>query len=479
MPSDLQLIDGFERLRSEFIEANPSASLKAPETKSANGRPALDEALEAWLKTVLGFDGTSGQERRWMRALVKVMTDEQASIAAAEAAEPGLGALLRRHRGLVERGKKAAARLAELETGGRIALKGSPANHAAEAEAWGAALPGLAGLKKWRMLENLGRPVVVPDQPVQRFFYRLGLIEEANGASAAFAQAAACIEKSLQLTGMPAGEIARLLQWHTRHLPNFFGGHRCGADPDCAGCPFGAGCMHFRFAGTSNAANKSDERAREEAERLKSAWDERDPREMEEGELLATLLQGAKSERPLRLAEDLLRRFGDLRGVDLASVEELAQFKGIGPARARMIKSALELGRKLTLNPLKRGTTITQSEEVWSRFRERFRNIPQEHFIVLLLDTKNRVIQTHIVSKGSLNSSPAHPREVFKQAIKQSASGVILMHNHPSGEPDPSPEDRAITDQLVESGRILGIRVLDHIILGSDSYYSFRDNGEI
>jgi DNA repair protein RadC len=105
--------------------------------------------------------------------------------------------------------------------------------------------------------------------------------------------------------------------------------------------------------------------------------------------------------------------------------------------------------------------------------------VPQEHFIVLLLDTKNRFMAHRIVSRGTLDSSAAHPREVFKEAIRESASAVILMHNHPSGDPEPSPEDRSVTRQLVEAGAILGIRVLDHLILGRGRYYSFRDGGEM
>lgn len=480
MPTDLQIIDGYERLRSEFVESNPSASLAGAASAALDRRPGVDEALEAWLKTTLGLDGASGQERRWLRSLARLAGDENAALTATESNDAGLASLLRRHRGLVARARKAAARLREMSaSNGGVKLSPAPPNAAAEADAWAKALPGIGGLKSWRMLEHLGRPVVVPDQPIQRFFWRLGLLEETKSGAEIFAQTAACIEKSLQLTGMNASELALLLGWHTRATPHLFGGHRCGAKPDCEGCPFSAGCAWVRFGGNSRASEIDEVLAHEEAERLRRAWEEQDAAEMSDADLLATLLQGQRGERPLRLAEDLLRRFDGLKGLDLASLEELTQFKGIGPARARMIKSALELGRKLSLQPLKRGFQITQSEEVWRAYRDRFRHVPQEHFIVLLLDTKNRLIQTHIVSKGSLNSSSAHPREVFKQAVRQSASGVILMHNHPSGDPEPSPEDHAVTDQLTEAGKVLGIRVLDHLILGSESYYSFRDNGDL
>ncbi len=125
------------------------------------------------------------------------------------------------------------------------------------------------------------------------------------------------------------------------------------------------------------------------------------------------------------------------------------------------------------------GDPIRCSEDIWRAYRGRFRNLPQEHFVIVLLDSKNRILRDHIVSKGSLTGSMAHPREVFQQAIRHAASGVILMHNHPSGDASPSREDKDVTDRLKEAGEILGIRVLDHVVLGADDYYSFKDEGDI
>lgn len=485
MPTDLQIIDGFERLRSDFIEANPSVEPNGNGRRApgvGDSKPTLEQALEAWILVALSLDGKAGQERRWLRALVKLLSTPDANVAAAESAESGIAPLLKKNPGLMNHVKDAAERLGRIADGkGRIVLPESHATPAAEAEAWARALPKLGGTRAWRMLQHLGRPVIAPEAHVRRFFWRLGLLEDEKLRTPAdAARVMACAERTAHLTGMEIAEIGRLIEWHTRRGQGLKGGGRCGAAPDCEGCPFSAGCMWFRVTG-SRSKEAGDDGAREApAQRLKKRWQEHEPGELDDAELLASLLGGNRAPGgPLEAAEDLIRRFGGLKGIEMASTHELARFKGIGEARARQVKSALELGKRLSLQPVRRGDPITQSHEVWTAFRDRYRHIAQEHFIVLLLDTKNRLIQTHLVSKGSLNSSPAHPREVFKQAIRLSASGVILMHNHPSGDPEPSAEDIAITNQLADAGKILGIRVLDHIILGGEGYYSFRDEGNL
>jgi len=215
-------------------------------------------------------------------------------------------------------------------------------------------------------------------------------------------------------------------------------------------------------------------------QKLKHRFDSKGGENLDESELLALFFQGPQSgQAPVELAELLLRRFGGLKGIDASSLAELQEFKGIGESKARQIKAAFELGRRLAAQPIQNGEPIGSSRDVYLAFRSRYRHIPQEHFITLLLDTKNRLIETCIVSKGSLNGSLTHPREVFKQAVRHSAAGVILIHNHPSGDPAPSNEDISVTKQLAEAGKILGIRVLDHIILGSETYYSFRDENRM
>jgi DNA repair protein RadC len=184
------------------------------------------------------------------------------------------------------------------------------------------------------------------------------------------------------------------------------------------------------------------------------------------------------------LAAQMLRDFGSLTALAQASVAELTQYDGIGKVKAQMLKAALELGRRLSLEAVPEHHKIASPEDVLMVLRERVRLAQTELFWVLLLDTKNRLTQAPIeVSKGTLNATLAHPREIFKEAIRASAASLILSHNHPSGDPTPSPEDIKITRQLVDAGKIVGIRLLDHIIIGRQreeqrlEHISLRESG--
>ena len=170
-----------------------------------------------------------------------------------------------------------------------------------------------------------------------------------------------------------------------------------------------------------------------------------------------------------------MSRFGNLRGVADASIEELTQINGIGLAKAAQIKAAVELSRRLE-GPADEGRkpAIKSPEDVVTIVRSQLKGKKKEHFLVLCLDTRNRLINCKPVSMGGLNTSVAHPREVFKEAISSSASSVILAHNHPSGDPEPSKEDIELTKRLAKAGEIMGIDVLDHIIVCDKSYLSLK-----
>lgn len=193
-------------------------------------------------------------------------------------------------------------------------------------------------------------------------------------------------------------------------------------------------------------------------------------------ELLAIILRtGTQKESAVRLAERVLKEMGSLREIVRADVKDLSKIKGIGTAKAIEIKAAVELGKRLLIDPEGLRPVIRNPEDAASLVRAELRYEPQEHFKVLLLDSKNYVLKVLTVTVGTLNSSLVHPREVFRPAITQSAASVILAHNHPSGDPTPSPEDLQVTRQLVEAGRILGIEVLDHIIIGGIGYVSLKE----
>ncbi|MDF9760326.1 DNA repair protein RadC [Peribacillus simplex] len=202
------------------------------------------------------------------------------------------------------------------------------------------------------------------------------------------------------------------------------------------------------------------------------------PQSLSNQELLALLLRtGSKEESVLQLSGRLINSFKGLRLLKEASVEELTVIKGIGEAKAIQILASVELGRRINkLNDQDR-YVIRSPEDGANYCMEEMRFLSQEHFVCLYLNTKNQVLQKTTVFIGSLNASIVHPREVFKEAFRRSAASIICLHNHPSGDPSPSREDIEVTNRLVECGKIIGIEVLDHIIIGEHKYVSLKEKG--
>ena len=202
---------------------------------------------------------------------------------------------------------------------------------------------------------------------------------------------------------------------------------------------------------------------------------------LSDAELLAVLIRtGTRSESALVLAQRILKGDGGKSGLAYvvdATVEELSKIKGIGTAKAVQIKAAVELGRRISSYSGKKQVTITSPLDVKDLLMEEMRFLEKEHFKTILLNIKNHVISIENISVGSLNSSIVHPREVFKPAIKRSSASVILVHNHPSGDPTPSKEDIEVTSRLVNAGNVLGIAVLDHVIIGNNSILSLKEQG--
>jgi DNA repair protein RadC len=201
------------------------------------------------------------------------------------------------------------------------------------------------------------------------------------------------------------------------------------------------------------------------------------PSALSDGELLGLLFGiGSREKTAVELAGEVISAAGGLHGLYDVSVHELTEVNGIGEAKACIILAALELGRRIgqVRNPGR--PVISSPADVDRLLRGRISNLDRENFVVVLLNTKNEVTDTPLVSVGTLSASLVHPREVFKPAIRASAASVILAHNHPSGEVEPSREDREVTKRLKESAKILGIEVLDHVIVG-DGYYSMKEHG--
>ncbi|MFQ5679298.1 MAG: DNA repair protein RadC [Gemmatimonadota bacterium] len=196
-------------------------------------------------------------------------------------------------------------------------------------------------------------------------------------------------------------------------------------------------------------------------------------------ELLALVLgSGSAGRSAVDLAAQVLNHFGgSLRRLGAAEPGELARLRGIGPARAAAVVAALALGRRLASEPARAGRRVRGPADVHARLGPLLRDRRQEEFWVLYLDTQNRVRLERCLTVGLLNSSLVHPREVFAPAISHAAASLILAHNHPSGDPEPSAEDVRVTAQLAESGRLLGIPVRDHVVLGDGRYVSLMERG--
>jgi DNA repair protein RadC len=199
---------------------------------------------------------------------------------------------------------------------------------------------------------------------------------------------------------------------------------------------------------------------------------------LSEAQLLAILLRtGGGGRGVMDLALALLDHFRGLRNIDNASISELISIKGVGSAKIAQIKAAFELGRRLMAESGNDRPVFSSSVSVFSSFAPRFKNMKKEIFLCLLLDAKNKIITDVKISEGTLTNSLIHPREAFKEAIKESAAAVIFIHNHPSGDPAPSRDDIAVTERLKKTGDIVGISVLDHIIIGDGSYVSLKEKG--
>ena len=197
-------------------------------------------------------------------------------------------------------------------------------------------------------------------------------------------------------------------------------------------------------------------------------------------ELLAVLLRtGTRDKSVLRIAEEVLAYYKErgLLAIAHIPVAELAAIHGVGKAKAATILAAVELGRRLSALAAESVEVVNGPEDVAHFAMPRFQFELREHFAVMLLDTKNHILGLHDVSVGSLQASVVHPREVFRTAVDYAAASMILLHNHPSGDPTPSREDIAVTTRLVKAGKIMDIPVLDHVIIGRNRYVSLKDKG--
>lgn len=213
------------------------------------------------------------------------------------------------------------------------------------------------------------------------------------------------------------------------------------------------------------------ERPRERLARLGS-------QSLSNAELLAILLRvGVQGMNAVQLGQLLLQTFGGISGLHRATLDQVCDIRGLGPAKAAQIKAALELGNRLSLESPEDRPTIHSPADAAALLQFDMSALEQEELRVILLDTRNRVLRIVTVYKGSLNSSQVRVGELFRAAIRSNAAAVIIAHNHPSGDPAPSPDDVAITRAIVQAGKLLDVEVLDHLVIGLGRFVSLKERG--
>jgi DNA repair protein RadC len=215
------------------------------------------------------------------------------------------------------------------------------------------------------------------------------------------------------------------------------------------------------------------DRPREKLRRLGAAG-------LGDNELLAIVIgSGSRRGDALTLANQLLENSGGLHGMPRAGLDDLKRLDGVGAAKAAQILAAIELGRRTLLRCPPARVQFGNPREVAAYLLPQFGSKPVEQFGVVMLDTKHRLLRTAIISVGTLDSSPAHPREIFREAASACAAAIVLFHNHPSGDPAPSRDDVQLTRRLIQAGELMGIDVIDHVILAETRYFSFRESGRL
>jgi len=212
-----------------------------------------------------------------------------------------------------------------------------------------------------------------------------------------------------------------------------------------------------------------------EGERPRERLISHGPSSLSDAQLLAIILRtGDRDRGVMDLAISILDRFGSVSGMDAASVNDLRSVNGIGTAKICQIKAAFELGKRVMNCTNQSAPIFSSGDDVFRFFSPKFKGVKKELFVCCLLDAKNRLIKEHRVSEGTLTNSLIHPREAFREAVREAAKSVIFVHNHPSGDPTPSSEDIEVTRRLKSAGELVGINVLDHVVIGDSRFVSLQ-----
>ena len=486
----LEWIDAYETLRQRVLEETPGLSQTIQERLALNGRASAgrDRATLA-LVCALDLPDLTPAVRRHARVLLQSFEqegylDDHGASFVSEDKLPQYAELPAEQRGRLARDVNW---IATDEFNAELGAAAGPVAALAMLERRAKILRGNRGA---RFLVLLGYPMVIPDRGRRRWMNRFGLLGELTENRGNRDEALRVLDDFARQTGANLLEADFLLGVFTGAIgSDAEGGAYCGNTPRCADCPIRSHCQFGRFLerhGDLVAPGTKPERrnltdAYLPEERPREKLQAQGPDKLTNAELLAILLRtGSGKDHAVELSNKILRSAGSLDRLAKFSVAELTRIDGVGPVKAITIKAALELARRLAEAPVAAEEfNVTRSRDVFEKLRGYFLDRQKEQFVCLLLNTKNKLLRQVTISEGTLNQTIVHPREAFQEAIRDGASAVLFVHNHPSGDPTPSRDDRATTQRLVQTGEVVGIRVLDHIIIGRQSFFSFADAGEL
>jgi len=481
--NDLNIIDALEKLKSYLFALDPLIERKRESLLLSEVRFDPGYVLEAYVAVCLGMDMESAPARRLAQKIRSLLIEgnqkedkfcikqEIPSDYAVKIEKLGVTKIRQRWQRL--------NKLFQIKSFQKEISK-------APLKAINRLFSSRTGFKRinaYRFLSILGAPVVIVSEPKLRFVFRLGWVEEIKRGEMRLQQYQNICLKASRISRDSVLSIDYLFSlFAQRQVRPIRGIPVCGKNPLCEKCVLSSYCLYAKYHGTVQKKQcvhapislwRPEDRPRERLERVGAS-------QLSTGQLLAIILGvGSEKQTALDLSEKLLQRFGSLRALESASLKEICKIKGIGKAKATRIKACLEIGKRFIQKKDTPTKIILDSKTIFDLYKLSFSSLKQETFVLLVLNSRNQVTKEKEIFRGSLNASMVHPREIFREAIKESACSVVFIHNHPSGDPTPSRADILITERLKETGKVVGISVLDHIIVGEEKYYSFADQGLI
>ncbi len=313
-----------------------------------------------------------------------------------------------------------------------------------------------------KVRQAAGREAALPvqaDEEVLRFLHRLGYLDAKKAGKRTSGRTLDLVEREARAAGLQKVEVSVLLRAFASGIYAVVRSGVCTDTPDCPACPFVKECRR--------AAQRMAVPGESPAERMFSLG----PRALSTAELTAAVLDAKDASATAHLVEE------GLRGLAQMTPHELSRRRGVGKRKAVRLLAAMELGRRWAEERKGPARQFRCGRDFYDEYRLRLRDQKKEQFICILLDQKNRLIRDDLVSLGGLASSQVHPREVFRSAIRESAAAVAFVHNHPSGDAKPSEEDKLLTQRLATVAGLVGVRLLDHVVVGDGEFFSFFEEG--